>query len=1166
MKNKIGFINKIMAVFVVFSLSGQSVASAQTPQQQDKQRIGYNEATGKVSFIGADPSRPIAIRGAQTQGLQADSRALAMVSAYATDFGLRNPVSELKLLETEQVDGREVTRFQQVYQGIPIMGGEIIVNANDRAELLSLSGEISPDLALDVNPTVSAKQAQITALELMAKGLQVSMDGFEATTPELWIYDSRLFEPDGREAALVWRLEVKSMGDSLPVNELVLVDAKRGRILLNLNQIDTAWETTMNLDADHETRGWVHGSDVDGDQPLDEPNGSVSYSFTSAFTSSISTYTANNDTILPGTFLCDQTNPLCTGGVNPDADSAHLFASEVFDYYDTNHNRNSINNAGMTIISSVNYGSGYQNANWTGTQMLYGDGYSLADDVVGHELTHGVTQYESNLLYYYQSGAINESFSDVWGELYDQQNGLGDDSVGVKWLVGEDIPGGALRSMSNPPDYGDPDKMTSANYYTDPTDNGGVHTNSSINNKAVFLMVDGGSFNGETVTAIGANKTLAIYYEVQTNLLTSGADYSDLYNALYQGCLNLVGGAAGIVSGDCDQVRNATDAVEMNLQPVADFNPDAPFCSDGQAPTDNFYDDLESGTSNWTMINGTYTRWQYGFPYGDYAHSGTNLLYADDLPAVVTDAQLKLKSLTIPPNAYLHFSQAYDFEAYGVNYYDGGVLEYSTNNGVSWVDAKLLIDTNGYKGTIYPGWDNPLKGRSAFVGSSHGYISTRVNLSSLSGKNVNFRWRMGLDTSGYYWGWWLDDVRIYSCPETNPNVSVSIGEGGMGSYNIADQTARRFTYAGFSGGPVQVVNTESQPVVSSLRLLYNKKTFSELMGVPTSQLSNDYWLPYYANISGTDTQIRFTNTDPTLSTTVNVYLGDNPTPVYTNTLLPETTDRINLPLGTKGGPVRIVGTPGVDILAGMRVIYGGNKSFDELMAFPTAQLDTEYWFPFYNHNNVNLDTQVRVANTSSTTPAPVDIYIGDTLMDTTTIAPLSAYLKSFPGVNGGPVRVVSTSGTPVPIVASLRLLYNNKTFSELMGVPTSQLSNDYWLPYYANIPGTDTQLRFTNTDPTLSTTVNIYLGNNPTPVYTKTLLPKTADRINLPSGTTGGPVHIVGTGGVNILAGMRVIYGGNSSFDELSAYPDALLSAEYWFPFYNHNNVNLDTEARIGVP
>ena len=118
----------------------------------------------------------------------------------------------------------------------------------------------------------------------------------------------------------------------------------------------------------------------------------------------------------------------------------------------------------------------------------------MADDVVAHELTHGVTQYESNLFYYYQSGAINESFSDVWGEYYDQANGLGNDSAGIKWQIGEDISGlGAIRNMSNPPSFGDPDRMSSANYYEGKDDSGGVHHNSGINNKAVYLMVDGGS-------------------------------------------------------------------------------------------------------------------------------------------------------------------------------------------------------------------------------------------------------------------------------------------------------------------------------------------------------------------------------------------------------------------------------------------------------------------------------------------------------------------------------------------------------------------------------------------------------------------------------------------------------------------------------------------------
>ena len=94
--------------------------------------------------------------------------------------------------------------------------------------------------------------------------------------------------------------------------------------------------------------------------------------------------------------------------------------------------------------------------------MVYGDGFAAADDVVGHELTHGVTDFSSQLFYFYQSGAMNESFSDIWGEFVDLTNGAGNDSPGVRWLMGEDIPvGGAIRDMQNPPAFGDPDRILS---------------------------------------------------------------------------------------------------------------------------------------------------------------------------------------------------------------------------------------------------------------------------------------------------------------------------------------------------------------------------------------------------------------------------------------------------------------------------------------------------------------------------------------------------------------------------------------------------------------------------------------------------------------------------------------------------------------------------------
>jgi Zn-dependent metalloprotease len=267
---------------------------------------------------------------------------------------------------------------------------------------------------------------------------------------------------------------------------------------------------------------------------------------------------------------------VCTNGANLHADAAHKYALGTYNFYATNFNRDSIDNNGMTIISTVQYCDPsfpcpFDNSFWDGTQMVYGSKYGdpLADDIVGHELTHGVTQYESNLFYYYQSGAINESLSDVFGEYYDQVgNATGGDTAGVKWLVGEDISGlGAIRSMSNPPAYGDPDKMSSPNYYTGNGDNGGVHFNSGVNNKAVYLMVDGGAFNSKTVTGLGWTKVGAIYYEAQTNLLTSASDYSDLYYILQQACTNLIG-QKGIVAGDCTQVKNALDAVEMSRRPA----------------------------------------------------------------------------------------------------------------------------------------------------------------------------------------------------------------------------------------------------------------------------------------------------------------------------------------------------------------------------------------------------------------------------------------------------------------------------------------------------------------------------------------------------------------------------------------------------------------------
>jgi hypothetical protein len=933
------------------------------------------------------------------------------------------------------------------------------------------------------------------------------------------------------------------------------------------------------------------------------------------------TFSANSGNHLQSSFLCNQTKPNCTNGFNPHADAAHKYAIGTHNLYATKHSRDSIDNNGMPIISTVQYcepgfSCPYANAFWDGTQMVYGSayGFALADDIVAHELTHGVIQYESNLFYYYQSGAINESFADLWGEYYDQTNGLGNDTAGVKWLIGEDITGlGAIRSMSNPPLYGDPDRMSSTYYYEGEADSGGVHTNSGVNNKAVFLMVDGGTFNGKTVSALGWEKTAAIYYEVNTSLLTSGADYSDLYYALQQACTNLIG-TKGITSADCVEVKDALDAVEMNGQPAPNFNTDAPLCTTaGTYPNVFFADDLESGTSNWTFNNGSYLRWQLDSPYGPFAQSGLHSLYADDYPAAITDASARLTSFVVPANAFLHFAH--------------------------------------YKGTIFSNWNNPLKGRSAFVGTSHGYISTRLNLASLAGKTVTFRWRMGLDDSGFAWGWWVDNVRAYTCVSSftlsgnagasgvtlsytdstaktaisaadgsytikvppnwsgtvtpthpcytfspasrtytsvtanqtaqnytatfNPasgcaNVNVNIGGTSMGNYGVPVGREERLYYP-VSGGPVKVESTNAMDIVSAIRLqsfanntLYS---FVETMGVPGGLLSHRYYFPTYNNTwPPLNSQIRFGNLDAS-PTTIRVTIGG--TVVWEQSVPGLEERRLYFPVS--GGPVVIESLDtGKKIVAAIRLQSFANNtlySFSETMGIPDQVLSHVYYFPTYNNTWAPLNSQLRFGNLD-TNPTTIRVTIGGTVVWEQSVPGLEERRLTFP-VSGGPVKVESLDVNK-KIVAAIRLqsFANNTLYSfvETMGVPGGLLSHKYVFPTYNNTwPPLNSQIRFGNLDAS-PTTIRVTIGG--VNVWEQSVPGLEERRLYFP--VSGGPVVIESLDtGKKIVAAIRLQSFANNtlySFSETMGIPAEQLSEIYYFPTYNNTWTPLNSQLRFGVP
>ena len=717
-------------------------------------RVATHGRTGVVRLIGASGGE--ALQGQRAQpGLTPEAAVTRYLAACGSLFGLADPATELAVMRTAQLDRlRRVVRLQQRFRGVPILGAELVVHTDAASNILVVAGETLPGLSLSTVPTVDAGTAVTAAVDRVVERYGIDRSALNPGPPELWVYAPSLLGPQIGRTILVWRLDVLHDGIE-PVRELVLVDAHQGSVALHFNQIETA----LNR----------------------------------------STYNAANTSALPGVLVCNETNPTCAGG-DADAVAAHTYARDSYDYY-ASLGRDSLDNAGMPLTSTVHYGPiGYPNAFWNGVQVAYGDGFALSDDVVGHELTHGVTDFTSGLFYYYQSGAINESLSDVVGEFIDQLNGKGDDSAAVRWLLGEDLPGGAIRHMQDPTFSGQPDRMRSALYFTGAGDNGGVHYNSGINNKAAYLMVDGGTFNGQTVTAIGIAKAGRIYYEAQS-LLTSGSDYADLHDALFQACAGLVGTGA-IVSADCQQVRNATLAVEMHLEPSPGFNPDAPVCAPGQIPAAIFFDDIESGLSSFVTSSSVGpTRWS---EVEWYAHSGLRSLYGHDSASGPGDSSIATASpITLPPGAFLHFAHSFGFHTPDR---DGGVVEYSIDGGTTWLDAGSLFDANGYRGTIATGFSNPLAGRAAFIGTSHGYGSSRLNLSSLAGQSVRFRWRLGVDTSGFDLGWYLDDIRIYQCSGAQiTGVTPPTGRQGRVGLNVSltgsgTHFAQGVTTASFGAG------------------------------------------------------------------------------------------------------------------------------------------------------------------------------------------------------------------------------------------------------------------------------------------------------------------------------------------------------------------------------
>lgn len=445
------------------------------------------------------------------------------------DFSLRNYQTD-----HDGLDGK-LYRYIQLYKGTQINDARINVLV-DNGHVVSISGFLYADINIKNTPVISTEVALANALrEVPAEVYKWEIEGEEKLIKEynndpgasyfpkaeLVLFPTGYPKFDGRYS-YAYKFDIYA---DQPLNKKdVYIDAENGEVLIAIDRLLHADVTATAL------------TKYSGTQEIttDSYNGSFRLRETGRG-DGIETYDMNEGTSYNSSVdFTDADNYWNNFNSNLDevATDAHWGAEMTYDYYYFNHNRNSIDNNGFKLRSYVHYDSNYSNAFWDGNRMTYGDGNGsttpfTALDICGHEITHGLTSFTANLDYAYESGALNEGFSDIFGtsiEFYAK-------SASANWLIGEDI-GNTIRSMSNPNLYSQPDTYHGNAWYFGSDDNGGVHYNSGVINFWYYLLCQGGSGTNDlgntfSVAGLGMQDAGKIAYRTLVTYLTNSAQYED---------------------------------------------------------------------------------------------------------------------------------------------------------------------------------------------------------------------------------------------------------------------------------------------------------------------------------------------------------------------------------------------------------------------------------------------------------------------------------------------------------------------------------------------------------------------------------------------------------------------------------------------------------------
>ncbi len=700
-KKFLGILAVLATAFLVFGVISKKTGAAKP-------------IFGKDKTEDQETAKEISLRILREQAAQ---RQIGNVDDFNV---LRVEIDELKMAHTH---------VRQTVNGIPVWEGEAIVHLKPDGELSRITDDMKEGVAISTQSNF--KMAEALNLAMRAKG------GTRVLTEEPTI-DQWIFRGEDRDH-LVYRVIMPRIDGTAKTSvPVVFIDAQTGEKVFEYDNLQTGTGNSL-----YSGTVTISTSSSGSTFYMEDPSGRRQGTFNMNNTGNTSTGTGGTQSRFSGT---DDSWTATNERAGVDA---HYGAAKTFDYYQSVHGRNGIDGnfgPGTTssavggtplVVSRVHFGSNYNNAFWFNNQMTYGDGNGstfsplTTIDICAHEMTHGVTERTANLTYAKESGALNESMSDIFGAMV-ELFADGGSATGNTWKIGEDAytpgtPGDALRLMDNPNAVGDPDHYSLRLYPgsctpSNANDQCGVHTNSSIQNHAYYLIAAGGTnrVSGVNVTGIGTTNAAKVFYRALTVYMTASTNFAGARTATLNAATDLFGSSSAqynsVATGWCSVGVGSCPSGTPTPTPTATPTPGG----GGELLVNGGFENsvspwVSSGSGAFYTANGNYPHGGTGYVYFGVNNSRTGQSY---------------QTVSIPSNAA------------GTLTFWLNVTSSETTSSTQY--DKLFVEVRNTSGsllTTLATYSNLNKGTAGV------YLQKSFNVSAYKGQTVRVQFRATTDSS-----------------------------------------------------------------------------------------------------------------------------------------------------------------------------------------------------------------------------------------------------------------------------------------------------------------------------------------------------------------------------------------------------------------------------------